>query len=223
LELTIKAVVFDFDGTLMDTETCAFDAFCQIYAEHGQQLALEAWAVGIGTHGAFDPYSELERMTGRQLDRVDIKSRFDAVHDANLVKVTLRAGVIERLEEARRLGLLIGLASSSDRAWVERHLEQQGIRHYFEVIRSKDDVERVKPDPALYKLAVEALGIQGGEAIAIEDSVNGLRAAKAASLFSVVVPNPVTANMDFSDADLIIDSLEARSFEEIIGQLEKSK
>jgi putative hydrolase of the HAD superfamily len=219
----IKAVVFDFDGTLMDTETCAFDAFCKIYAEYGQQLALEAWAVGIGTHGAFDPYSDLERMTGRPLDRADIKLRFDAVHDANLLKVTLQPGVIDRLEEARRLGLLIGLASSSGRDWIEQHLERQGIRHYFEVIRSRDDVERVKPDPALYKMAVEALGIQGSEAIAIEDSVNGLRAAKAAGLFSLVVPNPVTANMDFSDADLIIDSLETHSFEEIIGQLGKSK
>jgi putative hydrolase of the HAD superfamily len=219
--MTIKAVVFDFDGTLMDTETCAYDAFCKIYAEYGQQLALEAWAVGIGTHGAFDPYSDLEKMTGRSLDRADIKLRFEAEHDANLVKVTLRPGVIERLEEARRLGLLVGLASSSDRAWIERHLEQQGIRHYFEVIRSKDDVERVKPDPALYKLAVEALGIQGGEAIAIEDSVNGLRAAKAAGLFSLVVPNPVTANMDFSAADLIIDSLETHSFEEIIKSISR--
>ncbi|MCD9020874.1 HAD family hydrolase [Cohnella silvisoli] len=220
--MAIKAVVFDFDGTLMDTETCAFDAFTGIYAEYGQSLALEAWAVGIGTRGGFDPYEELERLTGGPMDRATIKARFNEVHEANLAKTALFPGVIDRLKEAQRLGLLIGLASSSDRAWIERHLEQQGIRSYFQVIRSSDDVEQVKPDPTLYKLAVEALGVKANEAIAIEDSVNGLRAAKAAGLFGVAVPNQVTAKMDFHDADLILNSLEQRSFEDIIRQLEQN-
>jgi putative hydrolase of the HAD superfamily len=221
--LTIKAIVFDFDGTLMDTESCAYETFSGIYAEYGQELALDAWAVGIGTHGAFDPYADLEKLVGRSLDREEVKARFEASQASKIAQVTLRPGVLDRLEEARRLGLLIGLASSSDRAWIERHLEQQGIRYYFEVIRSSDDVEVVKPDPALYRLAVEALGVRADEAIAIEDSVNGLRAAKAAGLYSLVVPNPVTAKMDFSLADLIVDSLEDRSFEDIIQEFDKSK
>jgi putative hydrolase of the HAD superfamily len=221
--LTIKAIVFDFDGTLMDTESCAYDAFCGIYAEYGQELALDAWAVGIGTHGAFDPYADLAKLVGRSLDREEVKARFEASHASKIAQVTLRPGVLDRLEEARRLGLLIGLASSSDRAWIERHLEQQGIRYYFEVIRSSDDVEIVKPNPALYRLAVEALGVRADEAIAIEDSVNGLRAAKTAGLYSLVVPNPVTAKMDFSLADVIVDSLEDRSFEDIIQEFGKSK
>lgn len=221
--MTIKAVVFDFDGTLMDTETCAYDAFCGIYAEYGQELDLNAWAVGIGTHGAFDPYADLERLIGRSVDREDVKMRFEASHAANIAKTTLRPGVLDRLEEARRLGLLIGLASSSDRAWIEKHLEQQNIRHYFEVIRSREDVEIVKPDPALYRLAVEALGVQANEAIAIEDSVNGLRAAKSAGLYALVVPNPVTAKMDFSMADIVVKSLEERSLEDMIQEFETRK
>jgi putative hydrolase of the HAD superfamily len=220
--MTIKAVVFDFDGTLMDTETCAYDAFCGIYEEHGQRLALDAWAVGIGTHGAFDPYTELERLTGKPLDHEAIKDRYEEAHEANIAKIGLFPGVLERLEEARRLGLSIGLASSSDRAWIERHLEQQGIRQYFEIIRSSDDVERVKPDPTLYKLAIEALGVEANEAIAIEDSVNGLHAAKAAGLFGIAVPNRVTVGMDFTEADLIVKSLEQRSLEDIIRQLEQN-
>lgn len=218
--MKINAVVFDFDGTLIDTETCAYDAFCTIYRELGYELALEAWSLGIGTHGGFDPYSHLEEITGRTLDREEIKGRFVALHHANIEKTTLLPGVIDRLEEAKRLGLRIGLASSSDRAWIERHLEKQSIRHYFEVIRSKDDVELVKPDPTLYKLAVEGLGVQPYEAFAVEDSMHGLHAAKAAGLFSLVIPNMVTGHMDFSVADYIAGNLKELTFAELIMQFE---
>jgi len=219
--MAIKAVVFDFDGTLMDTETCAFDTYCGLYRALGQELLLEEWAVCIGTVGAFDPYADLERKCGRALDRQELHARFHAEHHENLKQVSLRPGVIDKLEEARRLGMKIGLASSSDRAWIEMHLQRQGIREYFEVIRSSDDVERVKPDPALYVLAAEALGVRPEEALAVEDSKNGLRAAKTAGLRSLVVPNPVTAQMDFSDADIVLGSLEERSLAAIAASLDK--
>jgi putative hydrolase of the HAD superfamily len=220
-EMAIRAVVFDFDGTLMDTETCAYDTICGIYSEHGQELPLEKWAVCIGTVGGFDPFRDLEMKTGRTLDLEELRSRYKTRHNENVKSVTLRPGALDRLEEARRLGLKIGLASSSDRAWIEMHLERQGIRDYFEVIRSSDDVKRVKPDPELYRLAVEALGVSPREAIAVEDSMNGLRAAKAAGLRGLVVPNPVTAQMDFSEADLILGSLEGTTWEEIMQLVQR--
>ncbi|MFC4601841.1 HAD family hydrolase [Cohnella hongkongensis] len=213
--MALKAVVFDFDGTLMDTETGAYEAISSIYAEHGQELALDTWAVCIGTQGAFDPYEELQRRTGKTLDRDELHQLFRTRHVEYLKNAPLRPGVVERLEEARRLGWRIGLASSSDLAWIEGHLRDQGIRDYFEVIRSSDDVKRVKPDPELYLLAVEALGVKPGEAVAIEDSMNGLRAAKAAGLWGLAVPNGVTKQMDFSEADLIVDGLDRTTFEQV--------
>jgi putative hydrolase of the HAD superfamily len=216
--MAIRAVVFDFDGTLLDTESCAYDAFSGIFHEHGHKLPIEAWAVGIGTHGAFDPYGLLEELTGKTLDRAAIKAQYEAAHHANIAKNSLFPGVIDRLEEARELGLKIGLASSSGREWIERHLASQGIRPYFEIIRSSDDVEKVKPDPALYRLAVEGLGVRADEAIAIEDSLNGLRAAKAAGLYGCVVPNQVTRQMDFSEADLVVGSMTELSFGQIVRQ-----
>ncbi|WP_239615966.1 HAD family hydrolase [Cohnella mopanensis] len=221
--MAIKAVVFDFDGTLMDTETCAYEAYCGIYAEHGVQFPFDAWTAGIGTKaGGYDPFAELERGLGVPVDRNAMRERYRNAHAANVAKATLFPGVLERLEEARRLGLTIGLASSSDRAWIERHLGNQGIRPYFQTVRTSDDVEQVKPDPALYRLAVEDLGVQPHEAFAIEDSVNGLRAAKAAGLFGVAIPNKVTARMDFSEADLTLKSLEHCSLKEIIDALGQS-
>ncbi|MFB9274129.1 HAD family hydrolase [Cohnella cellulosilytica] len=218
--MALKAVVFDFDGTLVDTETGAYEAICSIYAEHGQELALEAWSVCIGTHGGFDPYVDLEQRTGKTLDKAELRELFRNRHVERLQSASLRPGVLDRLEEARRLGWKIGLASSSDRAWIEDHLSRQGIRDYFEVIRSSDDVKRVKPDPELYVLAAEALGVAPEEALAVEDSMNGLRAAKAAGLWGLAVPNPVTAQMDFGQADIFVDGLDRKTFAEIEAELQ---
>ncbi|WEK53675.1 MAG: HAD-IA family hydrolase [Candidatus Cohnella colombiensis] len=213
--MTIKAVVFDFDGTLMDTETYAYEAFSSVYTEHGHELKLEDWALGIGTHGGFDPYTDLEERLGRTIDRDVVEARYNELHEEKLIHTTPRPGVIARLEEARSLGWAIGLASSSPHAWIEKYLQKLGIREYFSVIRSADDVEKVKPDPALYLLAAEALGVRPEEAIAIEDSMNGLRAAVAAGMYAIVTPNPVTKHMDFTGAKLIVNSLEEIRFADL--------
>lgn len=214
----IKAVVFDLDGTLVDTETCAYEAICDIYAEHGQELPLEKWSLAIGTHGGFDECGYLEEKIGRKLDREAFHKQFRDLHEERVVKMPLRPGVLDRLNEARELGLKIGLASSSQKWWIEKVTEIAGIRDYFEVICSADDVERVKPDPALYLLAVKGLGVDANEAIAIEDSMNGLRAAKAAGLFALVTPNPVTSHMDFTGADVIVRDLEQITFSELASR-----
>ncbi|WP_123041960.1 HAD family hydrolase [Cohnella candidum] len=218
----IKAVIFDFDGTLLDTESCAYEAFGGLYAEHGHVLPLEQWALGIGTHGSpFDPYVDLQARTGLTMDREALKARFEAELLAKADCAELRPGVVEVLEEAKSLGLSIGLASSADRAWVERHLEAKGIRKYFEALRTSDDVEKVKPDPALYLLAAEALGVKPEEAVAFEDSLNGMKAAVAAGMPVVVVPNPMTRHMDFAAAraDLIIESLADQPLRAVLDRI----
>ncbi|WP_391572684.1 HAD family hydrolase [Cohnella sp.] len=218
--MALKAVVFDFDGTLMDTESSAYESINSIYADHGQELALETWAVCIGTIGGFDPHADLQTRTGKTLDKDELHKMYRTRHVERLQSASLRLGVLDRLEEARSLGWKIGLASSSDLAWIEGHLRRQGIRDYFEVIRSSDDVKRVKPDPELYIRAVEALGIKPDEALAIEDSVNGLRAAKAAGLWGLAVPNPVTKQMDFVQADILVSDLDQTTFAQVEAELQ---
>ncbi|SFT20678.1 HAD family phosphatase [Paenibacillus sp. BC26] len=218
---TIRAIVFDFDGTLVDTESCAYDAFCRIYEEHGHVLQLERWALCVGTIGGpYDPYNDLQELTGKTLDRAALKERFEVLHDEALREARLRFGVLALLEEAKQLGLRIGLASSSDRGWIDRHLKEQGIADYFEAIHTRDDVELVKPDPALYRLAVEALGVQPFEAVAVEDSLNGLKAAKAAGLRAIAVPNPITSHMDLSQADVLIEGYEDQTLAGLLARLQ---
>ncbi|WP_276353985.1 HAD family hydrolase [Cohnella caldifontis] len=222
----IKAVIFDFDGTILDSETCGYEAFCDLYAEYGLELRLEEWALCIGTHGGpFEPYDELEKRSGRKLDRAALKDRYETELMNRSLKMELLPGVRETLEEARQLGLRIGLASSSHRDWIDRHLEEKGIRGFFQTIQTADDVEKVKPDPALYRQAAAALGVRPEEAVAIEDSRNGLLGAKAAGLKAVVVPNPMTRHMDFESAgvDLVLDSLAGRKLRDILAQLESAE
>ena len=132
----------------------------------------------------------------------------------------LLPGVENYLADARRLGLRMAIASSSGSTWVMEHLERFGIYEHFDAIVSREDVTRTKPDPELYRVALQRLSVSPLESIAFEDSTNGIRAAKAANLFCVAVPNPLTADLDLGEADLQLASLEAASLSELIGRIE---
>lgn len=203
----MKLLVFDFDGLILDTEAPAYESWAEIYADHGQTLEFDRWATCIGTHDTFDPCVELETLLARSLDAEAIRRRCRARCDEMIAGRDVLPGVRDYVVEARRLGLRLGVASSSSRTWVEGHLTRLGLRDFFEVVRTSDDVPRVKPDPALYLAVLAAMGIRAGDAVALEDSPNGVLAAKRAGLSCVAVPNPLTARLDLSTADLRLTSL----------------
>jgi len=204
----IQAVVFDFDGLILDTEVPEFQTWQEIYQAHGCELALEVWATGLGTSSdAFDPYAHLEGQAGCRLDREAIQLRRRQRYLQLLGATSALPGVREYIAEAKRLGLLLGVASSSSRKWVVGHLTELGLSSYFDCIKCRDDVPRVKPDPALYQAVVETFALQPHQAIALEDSPNGITAAKRAGLFCVAVPNPLTRQLSLAHADLCISSL----------------
>ncbi|MEK0315218.1 HAD family hydrolase [Cohnella sp. 56] len=214
----IKAVVFDFDGTILDTETVAYEAVNGVFRERGHELPLDKWTGAIGTLGGFDGCSELSACTGQSVEREWFDARFGELYAGMVHQVPLLPGIRDALEEAKRLGLAVGLATSSYRAWIEPHLDRLDLHRYFDVIHTADDVERVKPDPALYRLAVRSLGVEPGEAVAIEDSLHGLRAAKGAGLYGIVVPNAMTAGLDFSEADLVVPTLDGQKLEMLVAR-----
>ena len=204
----IQAVIFDFDGLILDTEVPEFQTWQEIYQAHGCELALEVWTTGLGTSAdAFDPYNHLETQAGCRIDREAIQQqRRQRYHELLAAKAVL-PGVREYIVEARRLGLYLGVASSSSREWVVGHLTELGLGAYFDCIKCRDDVPRVKPDPALYQAVVETLALQPSQAIALEDSPNGIAAAKRAGIFCVAVPNPLTRQLSLAHADLMVSSL----------------
>ena len=218
----IKAVVFDFDGTILDTETPVFRSFERIYREYGQELTLDVWSACVGTDDSkFDPRTYLESLLGRKVDWDVIENLRRTYYREMMQGKDVQPGIRERLAEARALGISVGLASSSPRSWVEGYLRQFGLLDYFDAIRGKDDVERVKPAPDLYLRALSDLGAAPDEAVAIEDSPNGALAAKTAGMRVVVVPNELTAGFRFGEVDLRLASLADHSWQDIFRSLDR--
>jgi HAD superfamily hydrolase (TIGR01509 family) len=215
----IKALVFDFDGLIVDTEVPIFRAWQRIYREHGQELPLARWLTIIGTaSGPFDPVIDLAKKTGAKLDGPELKALEVLYYQEATALQQLLPGVVDYLVTARQLGLKTAVASSSTRTWVMDHLNRFGIGGHFDAIVCREDVKRTKPDPDLYLTALQRLGAGPDEAIAFEDSSNGIHAAKAAGLFCVVVPNLLTVDLDLTEADLRLLTLEAMPLREVINQ-----
>ncbi len=220
----IQAVVFDFDGLILDTEYPEYMSWQEIYQAYGASLPLSAWACSIGSMDLtlFDPYAYLEAQLGRPVDRMESRavrrSRF-----AELVAAqNVLPGVEDYLVGARRLGLKVGLASSSSRAWVTGHLARFGLNGAtFDCLRCGDEVKRTKPDPGLYMAVLGALAVSADRAVAFEDAPHGVAAAKAAGLYCVAVPNIVTRQLDFDRADLCLASLADSPLEKTLEEVER--
>ena len=213
-----RALVFDFDGTILDTETPEFRSWERVYQQHGHVLPREAWLATIGLapgEATWNPHDHLEMLHQMPLDREAIRQKRRAAFFADLHQEAVRPGVMDWLDSAERLGLHIGLASSSPRSWLEEHLGRLGIRQRFAAIYSSDDVVRGKPDPELYLRTAAHFGVRPQECIAVEDSPNGVRAAKTAGYFCIATPNPITAQLDLSHADIQVASLAQISLEKI--------
>ncbi|MGI2293382.1 HAD family hydrolase [Paenibacillus sp. GXUN7292] len=216
----IKALIFDFDGTIVDTETPWYYAYRDLYSSYNVDLPLEVWGQCVGTgFEAFNPHINLEEQTKRSFDHKQLEAFTAEKHNEYMVKQTLRPGIENYLAAAKQAGLRLAIASSSHRHWIEKYLTAFNIGHYFEFIASADDVEKVKPNPELYLKALEWLQIKPAEAIAFEDSRHGLFAAKCAGIKTVVTPNEVTSYMTFENYDLLLSSLADISLDELVKQL----
>jgi putative hydrolase of the HAD superfamily len=204
-----RGLLFDFDGLLVDTETPARLAYEELYREHGHELPLDRWATLVGTIGAdFDPDAHLEELVGAPLDKVALTERRRAREFELCDLEDLRPGIADYLTEAERRGLKTAIVSSSTTEWIDRHLRRlDRLDHWDAIVAANGDAARAKPQPDLYREALDRLGLQPPDAIAFEDSVNGIRAAKAAGIFVVAVPNPITETFALDEADLLVRSL----------------
>jgi HAD superfamily hydrolase (TIGR01509 family) len=215
----IRAIVFDFDGLILDTEEPVYRSWLEVYQAHGEELPFERWVQIVGsTTTGFHPQYHLEERLGRPLPKEVLDRRIGRRTEMILANAVL-PGVVQHLDGARELGLKLGVASSSTHEWVEGHLARLGILDRFACMRCREDVPHVKPEPDLYLAVLDCLGVPASDAIAIEDSPNGVAAAKRAGMRCVAIPNSITARLDLAEADLTLVSLAQITLRDLLERL----
>jgi HAD superfamily hydrolase (TIGR01509 family) len=203
-----RAVIFDMDGLLLDTETLWHAAETDLFARHGGEFTWDDKMTVIGTSydftaGHFADRLGLPRERGPEL----VGEMLEIMHERVRRQVDARPGAVELVARLRALdGVMLGLASNSPRYLVDDALATAGMADRFDAIVTSDDVEHAKPAPDIYLLACERLGVQPSETVALEDSASGIAAAKAAGLTVIGVPQ--YAETDASAADRVVESLE---------------
>jgi HAD superfamily hydrolase (TIGR01509 family) len=216
----IRAIVFDFDGLILDTEEPVYRSWLEVYQAHGEELPFERWVQIVGsTTTGFHPQHHLEERLGRALPKEVLERRIGRRTELVLAQKLL-PGVVSHIDQAKAMGLKVGVASSSTVEWVRGHLARLGILEQFDCLRCRDDVAHAKPEPDLYVAVLDCLGVAASDAFAIEDSPNGVMAAKRAGLRCVAIPNSITAKLDLSGADVLLGSLAEITLADLLKKIE---
>ena len=205
-----EAIIFDHDGTLVDTESADFRAYQMLYTEFGATLNLEYWAATIvgRMNGYDDLFAELARQSNNGVTAAGLWRRIRELWLVTLEDVELMPGVTTLLPTLQAAGYPLAVATASDQDWTRRWLTRFELLPYFQTIATRNEVVHNKPAPDVYLLAAAQLGVDPGRCLVFEDSLAGVQSATAAGMTVVAVPNHLTRVLDFSQAHAMLNSLE---------------
>lgn len=187
-----KAVVFDMDGVIFDSERCVLEGWLEVAEKYGIKDVERIFLKCIGTnaeatkaiflneYGADFPYDDYKKQASKIYH-----DRYDGG------RLPLKPGVRELLKYLNEQGCLIGLASSTRYAVVESQIKAAGLMEYFKNLTGGDMLKKSKPEPDIFLMACDNLGVAPEDAIAIEDSYNGIRAAYRAGMCAIMVPDMI--------------------------------
>ena len=202
---SFRALLFDFDGIIVDTEWAIYETWHETFRDHGHQLPLEVYNQCIGTDfETWSPKTHLEDLTGTSLDWHQIDDGRQERIEKTLEGSPPMPGIPEALAAGQAAGLRMAVVSSSSHNWVDGWLEKIGMTSFFDTTVCRDDAPRIKPAPDLYLEAARQLALEPSDCLVIEDSINGIKSAAAAGMPSVAIPNRVTACCDFSLSDRVL-------------------
>ncbi|MFF9426128.1 HAD family hydrolase [Streptomyces sp. NPDC014746] len=212
--MDLRAILLDFDGLICDTERAARHSWTALFASHGLDFPDGLWRRMAGRHDGEElALARLADELGTPVPPEERERR--RALKAELCRAEgLRPGVTALLDEAERRGVAAHVVSSSSADWVEPHLLRLGVRARFASLVTGDLVERRKPAPDLYLLALRRAGLSPREAYAFEDSPVGLGAARAAGLRCAVVPSAAAEGASLAGASAVLDSLDAFPFDQ---------
>lgn len=215
----IKAVIFDFDGLVLDTETVWYEAYREVLKKQFQfDLSIGEFSKCVGSSDT-GLFSYLKQEIGDHVEIDDLRRSTSEIHRKNIKEIQAREGVEDYLRDAKKAGLKVSLATSSTRNWAVTHLTNLGLLSYFDHLITQDDVEHIKPAPDLFLKALKVLEVEPDEAVVLEDSLNGLLAAQAANIRTVIIPNPVTESLAFEGYHLKLRSLADMNLSDLIDSL----
>ena len=222
--MSIKALIFDFDGLIIDSESPEFQVWQEVFTEHGCELAFDFWSDLVGrppTH--LDLYAYFQENVNPSVDLEVFRRERRARVVALTEQQPVLPGVHDYLRDATALGMKIGLASSSSGSHVRGHLSRLELLHFFHTTKCFEDTCAHKPDPTPYVAVLDELAVTAEEAIAFEDSPNGVTSAKAAGIFCVAVPNPITCSLPLEHADYRLCSLAEEPLEQLLERVSLAK
>lgn len=202
------AVFLDFDGLICETEQAARQSWIDCYERHGLEFPATMWPCMAGrSNGERVALADLAQRLGRVPSPEDVawrRRRKQVLAD----REPPRPGVAALIGAARRRGIPVAVVSSSPRAWVAGHLARTGLDGSLAFVLTGDDEKRHKPAPDLYQAALRRAGVAPARAVALEDSLVGLQAARAAGLWCVLVPSAATWPTWLPGADVTLASAE---------------
>ena len=217
--MPITTFIFDFDGTIIDTESQDFVVVQAMWQHFGQTLTLEEWRNGLGTVGGFDPYAALERRLGQSIDREHWRAHNHALFLENCARESLRPGVAALFEYALAHNITLSVGSSADRAWVTRWLTQHGLIDLFRAVVTRDDVSQVKPSPEIFLKAAQHTASDPRHCGVFEDSAHGATAAAHANMRCVAVPIPALVDAWMPPVSVRLRTLADLTPAELVAQL----
>jgi len=221
LQTPLQGMLFDFDGLILDTETTIFQAWKEKFNEYGKVLLLEEWAEILGkSTDHLGPIDGFLKAFPEEDKRNSILQEVKQRESELILQKKPLPGAEDLVIKAKDHGLILGIVSSSDQDWVHSHLKRLGLFNHFDHTSCADEVEIAKPDPALYNLGLKKARLPRERVIVLEDSPNGVLAAKRAGLYCIAVPNQLTGQLPFysneGDPDLVLESLEEVPWEELM-------
>lgn len=218
--MKLKGLIFDFDGLIIDTESPAFNGLKRIYSRYGLELKETTFGKIVGTqgHSEFHEYQSLaDSLPVGTLTSDEFERMYQKEKELEYEELVVLPGVREMIGDAKKMGLSLAIASSSSSTWVNGFLARFGLLGYFDVIVTSEQVANVKPEPDLFLMAQQLLGLGKDEVVIFEDSFNGVIAANKAGIPVILIPNPVTKHLDITGEALRVNSMA----ELTIGSIEK--
>lgn len=203
----IAALIFDMDGVIIDSEPLHLRA-CQIFlAGHNYEYTEEMNKQFLGRKDIEIAQILIEKLKIPHTPISFVNAKEEILWQLLKEQSQARPGLYDLLDLAKAKNLAMAVASSATMPTIELVVDTLNIRHYFQTLTSGDEVKRGKPEPDVFLLAAKRLGIEPKNCCVIEDTTNGIKAAKAAGMYCIAIPCDATAHQDHSQADIRLNSL----------------